>query len=98
MNKKKINKMANHPRIKQHTEKFASEIALLLTQQFEKAKAEADANGGEFKFDMNGEMKIALEEKGKQMSSFIQTIMEDHKKETLNRQIHRNHAVKVSIR
>lgn len=98
MNKKQAKMISKHPKIKQQTERFASEIAQLLTQQFEKAKAEADANGGEFKFDLNEDIKNTLEEKGKEMSSFVLTMMEDQKKKNFNQQQYRNHAIKVSIR
>ena len=99
LNKKQLNKqLYKHPKIKKQTEKFANEIAQLLTQQFEKAKEEADLNGGEFKLNLNDDVKNVLEEKGREMSSFIKTMIEDQKKESISKQQYRNHAVKVSIR
>ncbi|MNB73746.1 hypothetical protein D3C81_496860 [compost metagenome] len=97
-NNKQAKKMANHPKVKGYTEKFAKDIAEMLTEQFEKAKEEAQKNGGEFKFDMNGEMKGILESKGKEMGAFVKNMVNQENKRETTRAAMRNHAVKVNIR
>ncbi|MNU94832.1 hypothetical protein D3C71_848230 [compost metagenome] len=99
MNKKKqAQRMANHPKVKGYTDKFAREIAEMLTTQFERAKEEAQKSGEDFKFDMNGEMKALLEEKGKEMGSFVKDMVGQERKQEITRAATRNHVVKVSIR
>jgi hypothetical protein len=98
MSKKNNNKLSRHPKIRKQTEKFANEIANILVLQFEKAKQEADKNGGNFNFDMNGELKKVLEEKGKEMSNFVKDTLDKEKRKYLQQQEFKKHTVKVSIR
>ena len=98
MNKKQAKKMAAHPKVKGYTEKFAHEIAQILTDQFEVAKNQAQENNGEFKFDMNVEIKKILEEKGKEMGTFIKSFTNEQQQKEMTRATFKNHAIKVSIR